>query len=348
LITYLLIYKLKWKFPLVSIIGLVFLVLFALTINKERSSFTYSINLNQAQKNVTERFISEDSLTNPIRIPLLIKRLAYNKYYFFYKSVINEIIPFFDFESIFFQEIHPMEQKSVVLFVWPQFILFLIGIYQLLLIKNKKANGIVLSFFVLALMNYLMVASEPYRKFELLLFPIGLLISFTIYFGFLKKICFWNKSVVFFVSLFAVYGIFTNFYNLYKRPDYWLDNRPLFYEFVYKNLSSKDLEKYDLVTVTSLVGNSELYCNFYIGNCQNKNFIFDSFDLKNNLPKNNSIYAGFAGEFVGSDFKNNIINNWRGEVLNKKMNILATRSLRDTIAYKYGNDILVAEVKNEK
>jgi hypothetical protein len=81
-----------------------------------------------------------------------------------------------------------------------------------------------------------------------------------------------------------------------------------------------------------------------VGDCKNKNFKFDSFNLKNNQPIKNSIYAGFVGEFVGSDFRNNINSNWNNMVISKGMNILNTKSLRDTVAYQYGNDVLVAEV----
>jgi len=50
----------------------------------------------------------------------------------------------------------------------------------------------------------------------------------------------------------------------------------------------------------------------------------------------------FAGEFVGSRFKNDIDSNWDKNGL---VNIVAKKTLRDTIAYKYGNDLGVGYEK---
>ena len=67
--------------------------------------------------------------------------------------------------------------------------------------------------------------------------------------------------------------------------------------------------------------------------------------MKEIKPAKKSIYAGFAGEFIGSDFKNNINSDWLTLIKDKGFTNLKTINLRDTIAYKFGNDVVVGEAK---
>jgi len=120
------------------------------------------------------------------------------------------------------------------------------------------------------------------------------------------------------------------------RQQYWLDNRPIAYEFWYKQLQTLDIDKFDKVYITSIVGDSKPYCYFYLGKvCDDSKYIFESFDLTKS-KYSNSVYAGFAGEFVGSDYKNNINSSW---YKNNSFYLISKLSLRDTIANKFGNDL---------
>ena len=154
-----------------------------------------------------------------------------------------------------------------------------------------------------------------------------------------------GKTVGFIVFLFCLYGTLANFSDLNKRPDFWLDNRPYFYEFVFNSIKEKDISKFEKIYVTSLVGKTDKYCKYYFGNCDESKFIFNSFELKGIKPEKNSIYAGFAGEFIGSDFKNNINSDWLTLIKDKGFTDVETKNLRDTIAYKFGNDIVIGEAK---
>lgn len=329
----------------VALFVTIYLLFFSLIASEERASFFHKLGLADGQSETMSRFGAEDSLTDPLIIPLQVKRVVYNKYFLSYKQVINEFIPFFDLETVFFQEVHPMEQKSVVIFYWPEVFLFLVGLFMLVKLKNIKLIKLMLLFFGIALLNFLFSPNQIYRKFEFILLPLSVLIALPIGWVFQNKVKSFGKFLILVVTLFSGYGFLTNMVDINKRPDFWLDNRPLYFDFIYSSLKQKDLNNYDTVRVSSIVGNSEMYCRFYFKRCSKKKFNFISFDLSQEQTTKNTIYAGFVGEFIGSDFKNNINKDWKMLVSAKGINILETKTLRDTIAYKYGNDVVVGEVK---
>lgn len=334
----------KYFGKLLLILGSIYIILFLFLTTKERSIFVNKISLKDSGVEVQNRFSAEDSLVNPIKIPLVIKRIVYNKYFIAYKESINEVIPFLDMESLFFQEIHPLEQKSVVIFVWPEIFLLIAGVYFLIKFKNKEIKSLIILMLFFSFINFLFSPFTVFRKFELILFPLSLVMALAVGEIYKTKILF-GKVFGSIVIFFCLYGTIANYVDLNKRPDFWLDNRPYFYEFVFKSIKEKDLNKFEKIYVTSLVGNSEKYCQYYFGNCDKNKFIFNSFELEKSKPEKNTIYAGFVGEFVGSDFKNNINNDWLTLVKDKGFTELKIKNIRDTIAYKFGNEVIVGEAK---
>ncbi len=336
--------SIKKKWILFSIIGsCVLILLSSVFTSSERSSFLHKLSLSDAQSDVNIRFGAEDKLTDPVEILLSLKRVSYNKYFFYYKNLINEVIPFFDLETIFYQEIHPLESKSVVLFIWPEIFLFLFGIYFLYRNKYKKLSQFITLMFLISFWNYIFCPNEPYRKFVMILFPISILIALTINEGFKRSIGFMQKSMFIATFIVLMYGIGTNYYDLFNRTSYWLDNRPLFYDFVFKTISEKGVDNYSKIQVSSLVGKTEMYCNFYLKKCDTDKFVFKSFDLTKEKLEDKKLYAGFVGEFIGPDYKNNMNSNWKNMISGNEINIIKIDNLRDTIAYKYGNEIIVGE-----
>lgn len=330
---------------IVIVFSTLYLLFFSLLASKERASFFHKLGLADGQSETMSRFGAEDSLMDPLRLNLQLKRVVYNKYFLAYKEIVNEFIPFFDLETVFFQEVHPMEQKSVVIFYWPEIFLFLIGIYFLAKSGNNNLTKITLLFFLIAFFNFIFSSDQIYRRFELILFPVSILISLPIGMVFSKKIFLLGNVLISGLVLFLIYGFMTNMVDINKRPDFWLDNRPLYFDFVYSSLKSRDLNNYEKIRVSSIVGNSELYCRYYFKKCSKDKFDFTSFDLTQEKITKNTVYAGFVGEFIGSDFKNNINKDWKGLIAGKGVNIFETKQIRDTIAYKYGNDVVVGEVR---
>lgn len=335
--------KMNWG-KIVLILGSIFLILFSLLTTPQRSSFVNRISLKNSAVESQNRFIAEDSLTNPIKIPLTIKRMVYNKYFIVYKEVIGEVIPFLDMESLFFQEVHPLEQKSIVIFVWPEIFLLIGGVFVLIKLKNKKINHLINIMLFFSFVNFLLTPFGVFRKFELILFPLALVMALAVVKIYKTKILF-GKIFGNIVTLFCLYGIMANYVDLNKRPDFWLDNRPYFYEFIFKSIEEKDISKFEKIYVSSLVGNSEKYCRYYFRNCDKNKFVFNSFDLEKTRPEKNTIYAGFVGEFVGSDPKNMINSDWLTLIKDKGFTELEIKNIRDNIAYKFGNEVIVGEAR---
>lgn len=238
------------------------------------------------------------------------------------------MLPFFDFESVFFQEINPLAQKSIVIFYWPEVFLFILGIYFLMNFKNQKLNSFLLIIIGLSWLDFIFSEGAPFFRLLLVVLPISIIISLG-----LTNLPKFLRLMTYFL---IVFGVINSFYDLNVRNDYWLDNRPLAFDFWFKEIKKLDVDQYNSIQISSLVGDSKKYCYFYLGKaCDDKKFVFNSFDLSKQ-KQSNTIYAGFAGEFVGSKFKNDIDSNWDNMSVVK---IVAKKSLRDTIANQYGNDI---------
>jgi len=289
------------------------------------------LSLVDAQTEVNNRFAAEDSLRTKITMPLWWRRISYNKYFFAYKQVAAEVVPFFDLESLFFQEINPLEQKSVVMFYWPEVFLLILGIYGL---RNNISKHKLLILAIVAIFNYVFSEGSVYLRLSLAMLPLSVVVASGIVI--LKE----RRAIFYGIILVLMYSVGVNWADLNLRTNYWLDNRPLAFQFWYQNMTQLDLDKYDQITVTTIVGDSRVYCKYYLGNkCDSNKFVFKGFELTSDTVIKSGLYAGFAGEFVGSRYKNDIANNWMDMAQSIGLSEIAHLNLRDTIAYKYGNDI---------
>jgi len=311
------------------------LMLFNWQVLGDKASIFYKLNLKDAQTEVTKRISSEDSLKESIYMPLWLRRVTGNKYFMSYKIILSETLTYFDFESIYFGEINPLSQKSIVIFYWPEIYLFILGIYFLYNFKNRKINKFLIILFVISWIDFVFSEGNAFKRLVLVIFPMSIVVASGFYYLFVNKNLL-SKILFYFVSILILFGLVNSFYDLSVRQQYWLDNRPIAYEFWYKQLQTLDIDKFDKVYITSIVGDSKPYCYFYLGKvCDDSKYIFESFDLTKS-KYSNSVYAGFAGEFVGSDYKNNINSSW---YKNNSFYLISKLSLRDTIANKFGNDL---------
>jgi len=323
--------KNNWFFAVLALV----LMVFNWQVLGNKASIFFKLNLKDAQTEVTHRISSEDALKESITMPLWWRRITYNKFFFSYKQIVAEVLPFFDFETIFFAEINPLSQKSIVIFYWPEIYLFVLGIYFLYNFKNQKINKFVLTTILWCWIDFVFSEGSVFKRLVLVVFPLSLVISVGYYNLFMTNSLL-SKILFYLVSVFLLFGVVNSFYDLSARREYWLDNRPIAFEFWYSELNKIDLDKFEKVVVTSLIGDSKSFCYFYLGKiCDERKFVFNSFDLTKEKV-NKSIYAGFAGEFVGPDFKNNINDKW---YQTSTIRIISKTTLRDIIANKYGNDI---------
>jgi hypothetical protein len=296
------------------------------------------LSLRETQQKVLERFTKEDSLKERIEFPLIFRRISYNKYFFTYKSIARKTTGFFDLESIFFQELHPLSQKSFVIFFWPELPLFILGLYWLVNSSTGEAKRYIAFLAIAAFLSFITTPGEAYKRFSLLLFSFSLIIALGI-----KTI----KPLIFKIAILLIilYSTTTNYYSLAKNYNFWFNNREIAYGFIFNSLNQINLQKYQRIHITGLIGNARAYCNYYLKQCAASKFSFDSFDLTSNLPKSGEIYAGFIGEFIGKSLDNVFLPTDVQKIKEKSLIPLYQIKLRDSVAFQYGHWVIVAEKK---
>jgi hypothetical protein len=324
-------------------LGLFLSVIFLIGINhfylKQDLAIFSTLSLNRSQAEVMERISKEDPINPHINLPLWFRRIGYNKYFLTLQNTLKESIKFWDQESVFFQEVHPLEQKSVVIFYWPEVILLLVILWFYV---AKLDSGLKKSLLVIMLFSwiYFVLTNDiPYKQLIMVLFWVSLLLACGTKFIIESKN---NRWLIFILILATGYGIIANFSDRLKRPLFWLDNRPVVFQKLFENAKLYNYQKYSAVYLTNLIGPADKYCRYYLKNCQN--FRFENFDLSLTPPQHNSIYLGYIGNFMGpkSDniFSNQLFLDW---AYKKQVNILNRFSIRDTVAFRYGNDLIVAD-----
>lgn len=344
-----LIAKTKHLNGVAGIVLLVSVIVFNRVNQPEKAAIWYRFDLRQNQEEITQRIYKEDSLAYRVNLPLLFRRLGYNKYFWQYKKMADEVIPFWDLETVFFQEMHPKMQKSLVIFFWPTAVAFIFGVFTWAR-KRRSDGGLLLLLLLLALVNFVFSAGVIYQRFELVLLPVSLMAGLGL--NRLKLLAeknyWWAKTVYVSMLILVSYGVVANLNDLGTRPDFWLDNRPLIYRDFYTHISHVRVDNFPVVQVTGLIGDARGYCYFYLGTkCDSEKFIFRSFNLAGRDGVEGGLYAGFLGEFVGPDQSNNFSPGWKNDLLKGGYKILFTKDMRDTVAYRYSNNIILA-VKNEK
>ena len=232
--------------------GLILIAFFLLTINikisKNIPPLLPRLSFPVIQAELTDRFNKEYLLRPGNHIPLAIKRIAYNKYFFLIKDIGEEALQFADIETLFFGENHPLSQKSIPVFFWGEFGLFLLALW--VWSKNKKnvtdKVGLLLS---AAVVYFLTTGGQAYlRHLVTFLFLAGIMAEA------LPRLLHngWPlRLVTYGLLFFALYGGLAHFFDRLKRPGYWLDNRPLVYQIYFDSLPT---EKYDQVFAADLFG----------------------------------------------------------------------------------------------
>lgn len=342
LVTLLCYFVLRFRSGKAIVFGLVIIlsVLVLLSNNQPLSNIPIltALKPSAAEDEIRDRLNSEMSIVSPIHIPLSIKRIAYNKPFFIYKDVLNTAISYGDLESVFFQEVNTLGQKSFVIFFWPEFVLFVFGLYWWARGHGEGRKSFIALLTFVAFVDFVMQNKPTYQQFFLSIFPLSVLISL----GAVKL----GKYRLFpiFIALILGYSFLVNYVDIATRPAYWFDNRPLVYRFIFQEVG-KSQSQSQHVRVTSLIGNPELYCRFYLGICPSSRYIFDSFDLANRPAKGGVLYAGFLGEYIGRDLENAMPTDWPDRFPKKGLSILASYTTRDTIAYHYGDTAVIAVAK---
>lgn len=314
----------------------------------QETTLSPAFSSSQLSQVVTQRFTNEDSLLEKVEFPLWFRRLGYNKLFFAYRHLIQEPIKFFDLETIFFQEVHPLNQKAIVLFYWPQIFLFASGLFWLLKSDWAKLRKLLIPLISIAFIFFLFSLQMPTGKFLFLLWPLALILAL----GFTKLPKFLSLPL----GLLLLWAVIINGYDLFSRPLYWFDNRPYVYQQGLQTLfSNSDFKEKKNLYLTSLIGNPKIYFYYYqqpektvfLTNSeeidhQGQKIFFRSFDLGQEKVNNETIYFGFLGEFLGSRFKNDFGQSDLDLVADKNLKLTRWWKLDNTIAFQYSDYFLLA------
>lgn len=337
--------RLKSFFPktIFIITGIIAIYLYNVTLLNLRPAFFDIIDVKKNQAELTHRIYTEDKINPHIDLPLVFRRLGYNKYLFILKNFSNHSLKFLDFESLFFQEVHPLEQKGFVIFYWPLIWLFILSLY-LVLKKIIVIHSIFYYSFLFAYISYLFSDQPPEQFLAPLIFIISALFSSAIVYLNSDKI-FFKKSVAVLFIFITFYAFGNNLLDRFKRPDYWLDNRPLAFKFWFENLKNLNLSGLRIV-MTDIVGPSSSYCQYFLKDCQN--FSFTNFNLSETKPVEDMIYIGYIGNFLGRENQNHFPLDQQQIISTRGYQILAHTSLRDDVVFGYGNNIYVTKYNEPK
>jgi hypothetical protein len=321
------------------ILIIIFTIIVNLFIFKEKPGILEDFSIKKSQEEVTLRFNIEDSKTPHIKLPLFVRRAGYNKYFVVLKNASQEIVNFWDTETLFFQEVHPLGQKAFVVFYWPYIFLFFISLYFL---KTKfKLNEVNFNWnlFVLlsiAIAYYLTSSAATERRHLFTAMFLTYLFSETLVYLIKNK---FNKIILTVLFLLVTYGWLTNIYDRFVRPDYWLDNKPIAYGFAFQTIKDSNLDLETIYFSETLYA-AKSYCPFYLDSCDNIHIADFSFPDK--IPDKNAVFVGFTGNFLGlnssgygeTEVKNNI-SGWA--------KVFGTMQVMNNIASGYGQIVVVAK-----
>ncbi|MBU3956786.1 hypothetical protein KKI19_00695 [Patescibacteria group bacterium] len=312
-----------------------------------------AVNPTQVGQQITERFTQEDGLQVRVIFPLLFRRMGYNKIFFAYRNFTKEVLNFFDLETLFFQEVHPMQQKSEVTFYWPEIFVFLVGIFWFIKSGFGKKQKNLLFLIFLSFIFHLFTQNDTFAgRYALTLFTLAIVIGI----GFKQM----PRGLSLIILPLIIWAIYINTYDILKRPLFWYDNRPYVYAQGIKAIKMIETESvsYKNIYLTSLVGNPKIYYFYYFSpqpelflkdplfiEDKGKIVYFNSFDLVSNLPQKNSLYFGFLGEFIGP----NSLNEFSEQDINKiepiGLKIEKVWKLDNTIAFRYSDYFVLASLK---
>jgi hypothetical protein len=173
------------------------------------------------------------------------------------------------------------------------------------------------------------------------MFPLAIIMSDSVVL-ILTSTCKKTKIGVLILVFLSFYGWMTNYYDRYVRPDYWLDNRPIAYNFFLSYLKNQNLN-YNRILVPDTLYSTKDYCPYYLKSCDRVNY--ENFDLSKQSSSKGTVYVGFTGNFLGPDTENASPSEISRALNAKGLEILKTTHILNNIASGYGQELLIADQK---
>lgn len=305
----------------------------------EKPSILSTLSLPQSQKEVMERMRIEDITDPKVPVPQLMRRIAYNKYFISLKNTANQALYFFDGEVLFFQETSSTELKAPVFFYWPEVFLFVFSLWILIAKSGFIANRLLVVTIFVAFINFILSNSSIHLRLSVMLWVISLVMAIGL--GYLiNSRRSWHKVFIYSFVLLIFYGISSNQYDRYMRPQFWLDNRPVAYKWLFESAQKYNYQNYQKVYLTDVLGNAKNYCEYFLSDCSN--FAFVSFDLSKTAIEANTLYLGFSGNFYGKVEYSEYSEHSSYDLFYMGLTPLSRYKIRDNIANGYGQELIVS------
>lgn len=327
--------KLRFNKRLVYFCTAIFFVIIIFFSNGKRLAILENMSISKAQTEVNLRFAKEDELSSKILLPLWERRLVNNKYSMVLRAGLRNLVSFWSLEPIFFQEFNPNSQKALVMFFWPGFLLLVVGLFG----KFERRNGFWQFSLGLAYLNFLLLLPRENYEWAFCLFPVSLIMAKGLLALSKYKVILW--LVIFFYG----YAFQAFLYDISKRSDYWLDNRPIVYGNIFASLEGVNIQETDKVLVSDRIGGAKKYCQYFLKGKCDSNFYFSSFSLNDKEENSYKYLVGFEGEFLGKDINNFFSDEALQLISQKGFEIVDSYKIRDSIAYQYGNIVVIAKRK---
>lgn len=330
----LLIIYLKPKFKIITLIVLVFISLLYFSSTEKDYLFVNSLKPSKLGFEINERQkIDFLAVNKKFILPSLFRKITYNKPILAFNKIIGHFISFFDFDywaspvnsyAIIRLSGYSPKGNIPLVFLW-EIPLIILGIF---LYKDKKKTFVI---FLIALIPYLVFETKILPKTAFLASPILLFLEvYAISKINLKGFSFNSLALIIVAfSLFTYYKFFFFEFKVYQTPQ----------PFYFKEVSSwikRNQNSYQNFIVSPLFGPIEKSVLYYLGK-NDLNISFNTFDLKKNYPKPNTIYIGLVGEFVG-----------RGKDIEEKepvngVTILERLKSNEEIVFEYGKEIWITK-----
>lgn len=312
----------------------------------QQISTTFDYSLPRAGFDVDQRIRLETRINNyQDIIPIMVKRLAYNKWFFIMQKLELSVFNLLNWDKLF----APTQQDVTVakslwgetgfisLFYW-QAIVIVMGLFFW---KNipRAVKTVIL---ICLISGIISAAFYPGSEFEL--GGLAMLISLGLLAGAGMQILAKNKFVFCLFLLIAVTGMASTYdYFVVKYLD-WSDNRAFV---MYNTVKLADQYQSSTIVISNLIGPEQYYYawenNLESPNSELSTTSFRNFELFSNNTPSPGIYIGFPGQFLGNQVQKNM-NDFSATNLPDNMHLLSSFKFVKHVSYGNGDQIWAVQV----
>lgn len=288
-------------------------------------------------------------------IPIAIKRIGYNKYFFYYRRLAREALKIFDWERLSSpSQVQTTIAKNLwsergfpLLFFWqiPLFFLGLFSFSQLSPQVRKLCSvfliwGLFLSF--IAPNSNLETSGFP------LVIPISIICAFAI--SKILRFRYWLSVP----GLFVLWAAFAVYHHFLFHELYWRDNRPFVFTQAVKLFQDNPTSSPTLIT--NILGPTHFYYAWgtrlqpdffwknYSDNPDFGNVSFRHFDLTKAPLNDTKVFIGLPGEFLGNQSLKQQ-NDFNPASLPPLLSLKATVPIKQIVSFGNGNYLWLVERK---